>query len=214
MPIALTRRRLAEAAYSLAMKDKDLARVLKDDGTPPLWSRRPGFVTLIRIILEQQVSLASGDATYRRLIGNLAPLTPDKILTAGVPLLRSFGITRQKAAYCTNVAEAIRSGDLDLRAVGRSDDDTVIEKLTCIKGVGPWTAKIYLLMALRRPDVWPTGDIALAAAVRSVKGFRERPTPAELAEVAEPWRPYRAAAARMLWQYYLNGMSKGEAKAR
>jgi len=214
MPIAFTKKALAEAADSLATRDKDLARILTDNGTPPLWARRPGFATLIRIILEQQVSLASADATYRRLTRNLAPLTSHTILAAGASFLRSLGITRQKATYCINVAEAIRTGQLDLREVGRSDDETAIEKLTCIKGVGPWTAEVYLLMALRRPDIWPTGDIALATAVRSVKGLRERPTPAELDKVADVWRPYRAAAARMLWQYYLNGISKGEANTR
>jgi len=214
MSMALTKKSLAEATDLLATIDKDLALVLRDNGTPPLWARRSGFVTLIRIILEQQVSLASADATYHRLTDNLAPLSPDKILAAGASFLRSIGITRQKATYCINVAEAIQTGDLDLREVGRSDDETATGKLTCIKGVGPWTAEIYLLMALRRPDVWPTGDIALATAVRSVKGLRERPTPAELVKVADAWRPYRATAARMLWQHYLNGMSKSEANAR
>ena len=211
MPTTLTKERLAEAAVSLAAKDKDLARLLEDDGPPPLWARRPGFVTLIRIIMEQQVSLASADAIYRRLTDNLAPLTPDQILAAGASSLRSLGMTRQKAGYCVNVAEAIRSGELDLREVGRSDDETAMGKLTRIKGVGPWTAEVYLLMALRRPDVWPAGDIALAAAVRSARGLRERPTPAKLAAIAEPWRPSRAAAARMLWQHYLNGKSGGRA---
>ncbi len=205
MPIALTKKRLADAADSLAMMDSDLARILRDNGTPPLWARRPGFVTLIRIILEQQVSLASADAMYSRLVDKFAPLAPDNILAAGAPFLRSLGITRQKAAYCINVAEAIRSGDVDLREIGRSDDETAIRKLTSIKGVGPWTAEIYLLMALRRPDIWPTGDVALATAVQSVKGLQERPSPAELADVADAWRPFRAIAARMLWWYYLDG---------
>ena len=213
MPKVLTKKSLAEAAESLAATDKDLARILADNGAPPVWARRPGFVTLIRIILEQQVSLASADATYRRLTDNLAPLTPHKVLAAGASFLRSLGITRQKATYCVNVAEAIRSGDLDLKEVGRSDDETATGKLTCIKGVGPWTAEIYLLMALRRPDIWPAADIALATAARSVKGLPARPTPAELAEIADAWRPYRAVAARMLWQYYLHGMSSSEAIA-
>jgi DNA-3-methyladenine glycosylase II len=207
----LTNQGLAAATAALATKDKDLARLLKRDGVPPLWARRPGFVTLVRIVFEQQVSLASASATYRRLTDDLAPLTPERILAAGVEHLRSLGITRQKAAYCINVAEAIRSADLDLKAVGRSDDDSAIRALTRVTGVGPWTAIIYLLMALRRPDVWPTGDIALAAAAQSVKRLRKRPTQEELTELAEGWRPHRAAAARMLWQHYLNGLSKTEA---
>jgi len=123
-----------------------------------------------------------------------------------VPFLRSFGITRQKAAYFTNVARAIESGDLDLDELAHLSDESVITKLTTIKGIGPWTAKIYLLMALCRPDVWPVGDIALATAVKNMKGWQQRPTQPELTEIAKAWRPYRATAARMLWHYYLSGM--------
>ncbi len=206
MTTKLTKKSLAEAADLLASKDKDLAGILANNGPPPLWARTPGFDTLIRIILEQQVSLASADAMYRRLSYNIAQLTPHNILAAGASFLRSIGITRQKAAYCVNVAEAINIGNLDLEKLGRSDDETVKEKLTSIKGIGPWTSEVYLLMALRRPDVWPAGDIALATAAQNVKGLLERPTPPELINIAEAWRPYRSVAARMLWQFYLNGM--------
>jgi len=204
--VRLTRQLLADATRALARKDRDLARIHRTDGVPPLWARQPGFVTLIRIILEQQVSLASARAIYRRLAADLVPLTPERVLAAGASSLRSIGLTRQKAGYFINVAAAIQDGELDLRTVGRSDDDAAMQTLTRIKGVGPWTAECYLLMALRRPDVWPAGDIALAGAVRSVKGLGERPSPQELVEIAEPWRPHRAAAARMLWQHYLKGL--------
>jgi len=204
LPIALNRKRLAEAANSVALIDNDMARILAVHGTPPLWARKPGFITLVRIILEQQVSLASADAMYRRLLDNIAPLTPGTILSAGVPFLRSFGITRQKATYFVNVAQAIQNGALDLERTGRESDESAIAKLTSVKGIGPWTAKIYLLMALRRPDVWPVGDIALATAVKNMKGWNERPSQPELSEIAQAWRPYRATAARMLWHYYLS----------
>lgn len=204
VPLALNEKRLAEAATSVALMDKDLARILADHGTPPLWARKPGFITLTRIILEQQVSLASADAMYRRLINNIEPLTPGTVLKAGAPFLRSFGITRQKATYFINVAEAIQSGALDLDEVGKECDESALEKLTSVKGVGPWTAKIYLLMALRRPDVWPVGDVALATAVKNLKGWQNRPAQEELTEIAKAWRPYRATAARLLWHYYLN----------
>jgi DNA-3-methyladenine glycosylase II len=204
MPPALTNKSLASAALSLAAKDKDLARLQATHGTPPLWARKPGFVTLIRIILEQQVSLASADATYRRLSAGLSPLGPQEVLAAGVARLRSLGITRQKATYCLNVADAIHNGGLDLSELGKSDDETATGSLTSIKGVGPWTAEVYLLMALLRPDVWPAGDIALAAAVQDLRGLRERPSAPDLADIANDWRPHRATAARMLWQYYLS----------
>jgi len=204
IPLVLTANGLQQAATLLAGMDRDLARLLKANGTPPLWDRPPGFATLIRIILEQQVSLASADAMYRRLCTKVIPLTGLNILSAGVGSLRSLGITRQKSAYFINVAQAIEAGDLDLSQVGRVDDDTAIEMLTSIKGIGPWTAKIYLLMALCRPDVWPVGDIALATAVKHMKGWRQRPRQTQLTQLAKAWRPHRATAARLLWHDYLS----------
>jgi DNA-3-methyladenine glycosylase II len=206
VPVTLNKNRLAKAANEIAILDEDMASILAAHGVPPMWAREPGFITLLRIILEQQVSLASADAMYRRLVDNIDHLTPDSVIAAGVPFLRSLGITRQKAAYFINVAEAIQNGDLDLEVMGKESDDSVIEKLTSIKGVGPWTAKIYLLMALRRPDVWPVGDIALATAVKNLKGWPVRPTQPQLTQLATAWSPHRATAARMLWHYYLNGM--------
>ena len=203
---ALNKNSLAKAAKTLAIVDEDLARILEDHGTPPLWAREPGFITLVRIILEQQVSLTSADAMFRRLNDNIKPLTPATVLGAGAPFLRSFGITRQKASYFINVSDAIQNGELDLEEIGYESDESAIEKLTSVKGIGPWTAKIYLLMALGRPDVWPVGDVALATAARNLKGLQQRPSQAELTEIANAWAPHRATAARMLWHYYLNGM--------
>ena len=171
-----------------------------------MWDREPGFATLVRIILEQQVSLASADAMYRRLSSAIQPITPENVIAAGALYLRSFGVTRQKAAYFINLAEAIQSGALDLHALGKVSDEAAIDQLVAVKGVGPWTAKIYLLMVLRRPDVWPVGDVALATAVKNLRGWQSRPTQPELTEIAKSWRPHRATAARMLWHYYLSGM--------
>jgi DNA-3-methyladenine glycosylase II len=162
----------------------------------------------VRIILEQQVSLASAYAMFQRLNKNINPITPSNILTAGESFLRSFGVTRQKAAYFINVAQAVENGDLDLEALGQESDEIVIERLTSVKGIGQWTAKIYLLMALCRPDVWPVGDVALATAYKNLKGRSERPSQPALSEIALAWRPHRATAARMLWHYYLDGMQE------
>ena len=202
----LDRKSLAIAAKSVASIDKDFAGILEKHGPPPLWEREPGFVTLIRIILEQQVSLASADAMFKRLKKNINPLSPTTVIKAGEPFLRSFGVTRQKAAYFINVAQAIQNGELDLEALDLDSDQIAIENLTAVKGIGQWTAKIYLLMALRRPDVWPVGDVALATAFKNLKGRSERPSQPELSEIAKPWSPHRATAARMLWHYYLSGM--------
>jgi len=206
LPTELNETSLVEAARSVALLDEDLARILTDHGTPPLWAREPGFVTLVRIILEQQVSLISAEAMYQRLIARVKPLSAEEILSVGASFLQSFGVTRQKAGYFINVAAAIEEGTLDLDMLGFDSDEDVIEKLTAVKGIGPWTAKIYLLMALRRPDVWPVGDIALASAVGHLKKLPERPTQPQLTEIARAWQPYRATAARLLWNYYLKGM--------
>jgi DNA-3-methyladenine glycosylase II len=205
----LTKMSLSEATVYLAARDNDLARLLVADGIPPLWERKPCFSTLIHIILEQQVSLASARAMYHRLVDNLGPFTPDRFLEVGSSYLRSLGVTRQKAAYCINVAEAILGDALDLRAVSRMDDLAAVDTLTRIKGIGPWTADIYLLMALRRPDVWPSGDIALVNTVRKVKKLHEYPSPSILSKIAETWRPFRSVAARMLWHHYLSDKTQG-----
>lgn len=211
---SLTKRTLREGTLYLAARDNDLARLLETNGVPPLWARKPCFSTLIHIILEQQVSLASAMAMYRRLVGNLVPFTPKRFLEVDSSYLRSLGVTRQKAAYCINVAEAILDNQLDLKAVSRMDDLAAVDALTQIKGIGPWTADIYLLMALRRPDVWPSGDIALTNTVRKVKELQKHPSPSTLSIVAEAWRPFRSVAARMLWHHYLSDKTQRVSEAR
>jgi len=203
LPRKLTTESLLESTAALAERDTDLAAVVSSYGPPPLWAREPGFATLIRIILEQQVSLASADAMYRRLLENVGPLTPDTILATGESRLRSFGVTRQKTRYFINVASAIETGQLDLDDLVHDSDEVVSQKLTSVTGIGPWTARIYLLMALCRPDVWPVGDIALATAFKNLKGWQQRPRQTELKEFAKIWCPHRATAARLLWHYYL-----------
>ncbi len=166
-----------------------------------MWARRPGFPTLLRIVLEQQVSLISARSMFERLKSNILSFTPEGFIESGEPYLRSLGLTRQKAHYCLQVAEAFINGHLD--RIGRMNDEDAHATLLSIKGVGPWTANIYLLMVLRRPDVWPHGDVALATAVGRLRKMKTRPSFSELAKIAEAWRPFRSVAARMLWQYYL-----------
>lgn len=175
-----------------------------------MWARRPGFPTLLRIVLEQQVSLVSARAMFERLKSNIEPFTAEGFIEAGEPYLRSLGVTRQKAHYCVQVAEAFTNGHLN--KLGKLNDEDAHEVLLSIKGVGPWTANIYLLMALRRPDIWPDGDVALATAVGRLRKMKQRPSFTELAKIAESWRPFRSVGARMLWQYYLgerDGNKKG-----
>ena len=200
---SLTTKSLAVAAKILATRDKSLASILEAYGPPPMWGRKPGFSTLVRIIIEQQVSLVSARAMFERLKANIEPFTAERFIELGEPFLRSLGMTRQKSAYCLQLAHAFAEGRLD--ALSRLSDDEAHATLLHIKGIGPWTAQVYLLMALRRPDIWPTGDVALATAVTNLKNLMARPTFPELAQMAESWRPFRSVAARMLWQYYLAG---------
>jgi DNA-3-methyladenine glycosylase II len=200
---SLTRQTLTEAATTLAARDQDLAAILTALGPPPMWARKPGFPTLVRIILEQQVSLVSARSMFARLTVNIQPFTPERIIELGELYLRSLGVTRQKSAYLLSLARASAAGELSL--VSRMGDEEARETLTRLKGIGPWTADIYLLMVLKRPDIWPAGDIALATAAGKIKKLTERPGIVELTQLAEQWRPFRSVAARMLWQYYLAG---------
>jgi DNA-3-methyladenine glycosylase II len=197
----LTRETLRAAAELLAARDRTLQLIYQTHGVPPMWARRPGFVTLLRIVLEQQVSLVSARSMFERLKSNIDPFTAETFIASGEAYLRSLGVTRQKARYCVAVAEAFTNGKLT--RLGRLTDEEAHAALLRVTGVGPWTASIYLLMALRRPDIWPNGDVALATAVGKLRGMQSRPSFAQLAEMAETWRPYRSVAARMLWQYYL-----------
>lgn len=200
--VPLTPRRLAHAARWLAARDPDLGRLHVRHGTPPLWGRPPGFATLAHIVLEQQVSLASARATRRRLTSALGRFDASRIEHAGERGLRSLGVTRQKARYLASAAAAVTSGTLDLAGLHRAPDDDVLAALTRLPGIGPWTAQVYLVMALRRPDVWPRGDLALLSALARVKRVR-RLSDERAHVIAERWRPWRAVAARMLWQQYL-----------
>jgi DNA-3-methyladenine glycosylase II len=202
---------LLEAVTELAARDPDLAGVLARYGPPPLWARPPGFPTLIHIILEQQVSLASALAAFERLKVAAAPLSPATFLTLDDATLLAVGFSRQKARYGRILSSALLAGELDLAALETMEDNAVRKELCKIKGIGPWTAEIYLLMVLLRPDAWPHSDLALATAARRVKGLPGVPGPLELERLGEQWRPWRAAAARLLWHDYLSrGKSKDE----
>ncbi len=200
----LTDKAYHRAVLTLADRDHDLARVVSDHGAPPRWARDPGFATLALLILEQQVSLASARATYARLEAACAGVGPEPVLALGDDGMRSVGLSRQKARYVRLLAEAVAGGALDVDRLAGLGDDGVRVELTRITGIGDWTADIYLLTALQRPDVWPAKDLALQVAAHEIKGLDARPDHTALAEIGEPWRPYRAVAARILWHYYLN----------
>jgi DNA-3-methyladenine glycosylase II len=203
--IVLDEAAVAEAATALAARDVDLAGILERHGPPPLWGRPPGFGTLVAIILEQQVSLASGAAALGRLRAAAGAVEPGAVAALGEDGARAAGLTRQKARYVVGLAEAILTGRFDPDRLAVADDDAVRIALISLPGIGRWTADIYLVMALRRPDVWPDGDLALASAMRRARRLAGLPSAAEQREIAEAWRPWRAVAARQLWQAYLAG---------
>lgn len=191
----------------LCRRDADLARVVETHGPPPIWSRPQGFATLLFIILEQQVSLASARACYEKLLATVRRLTPRTFLKLDDRTLLAIGFSRQKRDYCRGLAQAVLSRGIDLGEVARLDDDEARTRLMALKGVGRWTADIYLMMALMRMDVWPVGDLALATAAQKVKRLRTRPDPERLETLGRSWRPWRSVAARILWHDYLGGSS-------
>ena len=196
---------LHAAVRFLATVDPDLAGIVERHGPPPLWAREPGFETLVRIILEQQVSLASAEAARRRLVAAAGAIEPAAIVAAGEDALRAAGLTRQKARYLVGLADDVMTGRVDLAALESADDDAARTQLISILGIGRWTADIYLLMALGRPDIWPTGDLALAGSMRRAKRLAALPSGLEQLAIAEVWRPWRAVGARLLWHAYLAG---------
>ena len=204
----MNRLTLLNGVRELAKRDKDLAKIASTYGPPPLWEREQGFHTLIHIILEQQVSLASAKAAYTRLEEVVDLLTPKNLLGLTDKELKQIGFSRQKTSYGRELANAIIDGSLDLSGLARLEDKDAKEQLMKVKGIGPWTADVYLLMALGRPDIWPKGDLALEVAIQQVKGWLRRPTPEEVKKMSDEWRPWRAVAARLLW-YYLSERKKG-----
>ena len=174
-----------------------------------MWLREPGFPTLILIVLEQQVSLASARAAFRRLSEVITPITPKRFLRLDDATLKAVGFSRQKTTYARHIAQAIVESHFDPVALERMNDDAARAALIQLKGIGSWSADIYLMMALRRPDIWPKDDLALAIAAQKVKGLASRPKPDELEILGAAWQPWRAVAARMLWHFYLSTRSGG-----
>jgi DNA-3-methyladenine glycosylase II len=186
----------------LSRKDKDLAKIYKAYGEPPMWQREPGFPTLIQIILEQQVSLASAKAAYDKLATHIE-VTPENFLTLDDATLKSLFFSRQKTRYGRALAQAMVHG-LSLEHLHTKSDDEIRNELIKLPGIGNWTIDIYLLMALGRPDILPVGDLALRIAVKEVKNFSQKPTGEELINLAKSWQPYRSYATKLLWHYYLS----------
>jgi DNA-3-methyladenine glycosylase II len=193
---------LRPAMEALAEADPDIAEAYARCGLPPERGSEPGFAGLMRMIAGQQVSVQSARAIIARLEERVDPLTAGQFLKASDADLKAAGLSRPKMRYGRILAEEIAGGSLDIDGLAALDDAEAIAALTRVKGIGQWTAEIYLLFALRRPDVWPVGDLALCIAAQHLKKLEARPDPKAMLALGEAWRPHRSAAARFLWHLY------------
>jgi DNA-3-methyladenine glycosylase II len=190
------------ALEALTARDPRLAAVLENAGRPPLRRRQGGFAGLAWIIVSQQLSTASANAIWSRLRARFSPFEADAIRRARSGTLLRAGLSAAKVKTLKTIATAITRGELNLDALSDLPADEAHARLTVLHGVGPWTADIYLLGSLGHADAWPAGDLALQEAARIALALPARPTTKQMGPLAEPWRPYRAVAARLLWTYY------------
>jgi DNA-3-methyladenine glycosylase II len=204
----VSKRNISRMCGELARIDPHLGRVHEIYGTPPLWDREPGFATLLYIILEQQVSLASAKACFTKLAARVGDVSPTNLLYSTDAELKRDGFSRQKTSYARHLATAVVEKRIDLDGLHKLADEDVKSELIKLKGIGEWTSDIYLVMALLRPDVMPRGDIALHEAYRKLTNGERRPDSDAFIEIAEKWRPFRSVAARLLWHYYLSEKAK------
>lgn len=187
----------------LTKQDKDLRKIVKQHGYPPMWTRPATFQTLILTILEQQVSLASAYAAFRKLKEKIGYVTPAKILSLTDEELRSCYFSRQKIIYARELARAIQSKQVRLKRFSDAHEDEVRLELKKIKGIGDWTVDVYLMHALQRSDLFPLGDIALVNSLKETKQLHPDTTRESMLAIAEPWRPYRTIASMILWHSYI-----------
>jgi len=192
---------LHNAVVELTRRDPDIQLLYEKLGPPPSRHEPPGFASLIRILTAQQVSLASASAIWTRLNQQI-DVTPTAVSAATDEDFKQAGFSRPKVRYARALAEYVLDGKLDLENLQHLDDEAVVTALTAVPGIGRWTSDIYLLFCLGRLDIWPGGDLAIQEAVRALKNLDVRPREKDTHLIAEPWRPYRGAAAQLLWQYY------------
>ena len=200
---------MEDGFHQIAQREPRFATVLLRHGEPPSRKRPGGFETILKIIVQQQVSLASATAIWERLQKSVVRINADTLLAQDEEKLRGVGLSRAKAICALNLADEVAKGRLNFRKLRHMEDEEVIASLTQIKGIGRWTAEIYLIGALQRPDIWPAADVALMEGIRDLLGLDSRPTTKEMLVLAEPWRPYRTFAARTTWLHYRHMTNRG-----
>jgi DNA-3-methyladenine glycosylase II len=198
---------LAEGISVLAVEPL-FARILERAGPPRFRRRRNGFGTLLHIILEQQVSIDAAAAMHHRLSGLCRPLTPKAFLALDDQTLRSCGFSRQKMGYARDLAKSIEAGTFDFASLAALEDEIALAELLAVRGIGRWSAEIYLLFALGRPDIWPAADLGLQVAIGEELALGSRASEPEVRSWGESWRPWRSVAACLFWQSYLHARGR------
>jgi len=202
--MGISAKQLKQGIDAVAAGEPAVARALGLAGYPEPRIRATGYQTLLRTIVGQQVSVAAANSMWRKLEALVGEDTPvEKILAADFDALRACGLSRQKQGYIRSLCELVASGELDFDALPQDDEEAIAE-LTQIKGIGRWSAEIYLLFAEGRPDIWPAGDLAVQAGLGKILGMDERPSEKEIRIIAEKWRPHRGAVAIFTWHCYNN----------
>ena len=204
LQMKLDEKKLIAACEKLSAEDSNLKFIYETYGAPPLWKREANFATLVHIILEQQVSLASALSAFNKLKEKIGEITPENVLRLSDGELKACYFSRQKTVYARELAKAIVGGDLNLKSLVKLSDANAKDELKKVKGIGDWTSDIYLLMAMLRADVMPKGDLALHIAWKRLKSLEHAPNSDEFQRIAERWKPLRAVAARLLWHFYLS----------
>ncbi|QHS54830.1 DNA-3-methyladenine glycosylase 2 family protein [Mucilaginibacter sp. 14171R-50] len=204
MPQQFTQATYHSICDQLAQMDADFANVIKQHSYPPMWTRPNTFETLVHIILEQQVSLASALSALNKLRERVQEITPARVLLLTDAEMRECYCSRQKTAYIKYLAEAIISGEINLEAFEQMEDADIRAKLTALKGIGNWTVDVYLMFVLQHTDVLPIGDLAIVNAIKRLKGLPKETPKDDLVLLAQQWQPYRTVASMLLWHYYLS----------
>jgi len=203
MHLTFDRQNFHSLCDKLARRDRHLYSIIKEFGYPPVWTRKANFQTLVHIILEQQVSLASARAALNKLKDKIGVITPKKLLALSDEELRASYFSRQKTTYARCLANAIVSKQVILKTFSDLDDPEIRQQLKSIKGIGDWTVDVYLLFALQRTDIFPLGDLAMVNALKEVKELPKETKQEQLLKLAEKWRPYRSIATMLFWHHYI-----------
>lgn len=203
MPQQFTKATYNTICDELAQMDADFASVIHNYGYPPMWARPNTFETLVHIILEQQVSLASALSALNKLRERVQEITPARIFLLTDAEMRECYCSRQKTAYIKYLAEAIINGQINLKAFEQMEDADIRQQLTALKGIGNWTVDVYLMFVLQHTDVLPIGDLAIVNAIKRLKDLPKETLKEELVILSEQWKPYRTVASMLLWHYYL-----------